>query len=98
MLSVIASMPAAFGGGGGGVIYVDTESRFSSARLVEIATGRFPQCYNSASAVEELMKSIVVITPHSTQELLEVISPPFRCTPAQSCPPSMRSAAARMCG
>ena len=52
MLSVIACMPVAYGGCGGGAVYVDTESRFCSARLVEIATGRFPECYQSAAAVE----------------------------------------------
>jgi len=71
MLSVIACMPKELGGGGGSTIYVDTESKFSSARLVEIATGHFPQCYHSAESIKDLTNRIMVLTPRSSQELLE---------------------------
>ena len=56
---------------GSSVIYIDTESKFSSARLVEIATRRFPDHYGTAAAVAALTNRIVVLTPRSSAELLE---------------------------
>jgi RAD51-like protein 1 len=53
------------------VIYIDTESKFSSARLVEIATRRFPDHYGTAAAVAALTNRIVILTPRSSAELLE---------------------------
>lgn len=43
-LAVMATLPEDWGGLGGGVVYIDTESTFSPSRLVEIARCRCLCC------------------------------------------------------
>lgn len=60
---------------GGSVIYIDTESTFSAARLYEVATHRYPEQYPNKAAVEELLARVHVIhAPTSEQLLLELQS------------------------
>jgi hypothetical protein len=43
MLSALTSMPEALGGLNSGVIYIDTEHKFTSGRLIEIAHSLSPE-------------------------------------------------------
>lgn len=52
MLAVMATLPAAEGGFGGKVIYIDTESTLSPSRLLEIATTRYPQRFPNAESLK----------------------------------------------
>jgi RAD51-like protein 1 len=72
MLAAMMGMPVAVGGGGGGVLYIDTETKFSSARLVEIAVARFPHSLRTDADVEELTSRVVVVTPTSSAHMLQV--------------------------
>ncbi|GBG77070.1 hypothetical protein CBR_g23396 [Chara braunii] len=81
MLSVFAILPVEWGGLGGSVIYIDTENKFSSERLFEIAQHHIA----AASPGEELSGSsdrlggmmdhlgakVVVVKPTSSGEVIE---------------------------
>ena len=69
-LAVSAQLPVLHGGMGGSVVYFDTEKKFSSARLVEIATARWPERFATPDAVEALTRGVVLYTPASGAELL----------------------------
>jgi RAD51-like protein 1 len=69
-LAAAATLPVLHGGMAGSVIYIDTEAKFSAARLVEIARGRWPARFADDAAVEALTRAVMVITPASAQELL----------------------------
>lgn len=70
-LCVQAQLPVLLGGMGlCAVVYVDTEQRFSAARLVELATARWPARFADAAAITALTRSVVVYSPTSTTELV----------------------------
>jgi len=71
MLSVLATIPKEFGGLEGNVIYIDTESAFSAARLVEIASNRLPDYFSDAHKIEKLTQSISIYFIQTTEALLE---------------------------
>jgi len=60
MLSVLATMPWGRGGLDASVIYIDTEAAFSATRLVEIASNRFPDLFNSNEILLQLSERIHV--------------------------------------
>lgn len=70
-LAAAATLPLSAGGLGGSAVYIDTESRFSGERLVEIARGRWPDSFREPASVEALLKGVVVIAPGSGVELLQ---------------------------
>lgn len=72
-LSVMATLPEDWGGLGGGVVYIDTESTFSPSRLVEIARCRFPDFFNTAEMIHNLTANVRVFTAASAQELLQLV-------------------------
>ena len=69
-LCVSAQLPVLHGGLGGSVVYIDTEAKFSAARLVEIARARWPERFGSDAAVEGLTRGVVLFTPTTAAELL----------------------------
>jgi RAD51-like protein 1 len=69
-LTVCAQLPVLHGGMGGGVIYIDTEAKFSAARLDEIARARWPDRFATDAALEALTRGVVVFTPTTSAELL----------------------------
>ena len=69
-LAVSAQLPVLHGGMGGSVVYIDTEKKFSAARLVEIATARWPERFATPEAVEALTRGVVLYTPSTGAELL----------------------------
>ncbi|KAK9807879.1 hypothetical protein WJX72_011994 [[Myrmecia] bisecta] len=54
----------------GTVLYIDTEKKFSTSRLVEIAQRRWPADFASQAAVQALTQRLLVITPTSSADLL----------------------------
>lgn len=60
MLSVLSTMPQDRGGLDASVIYIDTEAAFSATRLVEIATNRFPDLFNSNDSLVQLSERVHV--------------------------------------
>eukprot|EP00898_Chlorokybus_atmophyticus_P004025 jgi/Chlat1/4623/Chrsp3S00433 len=70
MLSIFATLPLSQGGLAGTVIYIDTEHKWSSKRLMEIVRARCRQHFRSEAAVQELMTRIIVVSPSSTSDLL----------------------------
>ena len=69
-LTVAATLPVLHGGLGGSTIYIDTEAKFSAARLVEIARARWPERFAGDAALEALTRAVVVFTPSTSAELL----------------------------
>eukprot|EP00850_Spirogloea_muscicola_P003652 SM000015S01152 [mRNA] locus=s15:84674:87702:- [translate_table: standard] len=70
MLAIIATLPKALGGLSGSVFYIDTEKKFSSQRLVEIAQTRFPEHFKDSQSVKHLTMQVLVICPDSAVELV----------------------------
>ncbi|XP_049933783.1 DNA repair protein RAD51 homolog 2 isoform X4 [Nymphaea colorata] len=52
-LSLLAALPTSCGGLNGHVIYVDTESKFSSRRLIEIGESCYPQIFHVKGMAKE---------------------------------------------
>ncbi|KAJ7285486.1 hypothetical protein O6H91_Y330500 [Diphasiastrum complanatum] len=71
MLTVLAVMPDPFGGLNGSVIYFDTEQRFTSQRMVEIAQHKFPNILFTEAMIKQLAARVFVIVPTSVTELLD---------------------------
>ncbi|KAK3260783.1 DNA repair protein RAD51 [Cymbomonas tetramitiformis] len=69
MLAVTAAMPRRLNGLEGGVVYIDTESRFSTNRLLQIAACKYGQ--SEAADRERIAESVMVLSPKTTAELLE---------------------------
>ncbi|XP_038693060.1 DNA repair protein RAD51 homolog 2 isoform X2 [Tripterygium wilfordii] len=64
-ISLLASLPASFGGLDGHVIYVDVESKFSSRRLIEIGAKSFPELFQTKGLAQEMAGRILVLQPSS---------------------------------
>lgn len=58
---------------GGSVAYLDTEKKFSSRRMAQIARERFPDAFPSEEAVAALMGRVLVYNPTSSQALLSTL-------------------------
>ncbi|KAG5566825.1 hypothetical protein RHGRI_002386 [Rhododendron griersonianum] len=83
-LSLLASLPAKFGGLDGRAIYVDVESKFSSRRhaitqpiksarlrLIEIGVNSFPELFHMEGMAQEMAGRILVLKPASLAEFTE---------------------------
>lgn len=57
----------------GTVIYVDTESRFSALRMIEIGSGRFPDLFSGAESHAKLTRNVAVFSPGTSAELVALI-------------------------
>jgi RAD51-like protein 1 len=77
-LAVATAAPPSAGGLGAGVVFVDTEQKFSAARLAEIARAKFPAVYGdqagdqaAAEALRQLTSRVLVLTPSTLSEILQ---------------------------
>lgn len=70
MLCVITALPKEHGGLDGSVIYFDTERKFHSGRMAEMAMSRFPHVFNNAENFKKLATSVLVHHPHSLDEFV----------------------------
>nr|XP_023881887.1 DNA repair protein RAD51 homolog 2 isoform X1 [Quercus suber]POE73771.1 dna repair protein rad51 like 2 [Quercus suber] len=70
-LSLLASLPASYGGLDGHVIYIDVESKFSSRRLIEIGVKSFPEIFHRKGMAQEMAGRIHVLQPASLSEFTE---------------------------
>lgn len=71
MLSVLAVLPQGAGGLDASVIYIDTEAAFSAKRLVEIASNRFPDLFNSEESLIQLSQRVYVYWESTCSSLWE---------------------------
>ncbi|XP_068668157.1 DNA repair protein RAD51 homolog 2 isoform X4 [Aristolochia californica] len=58
-LSILAALPCSHGGLNGRVVYIDTESKFSSRRLMEIGANSFPEVFSVAGKAQEIKLSLL---------------------------------------
>ncbi|XP_072983086.1 DNA repair protein RAD51 homolog 2 isoform X1 [Typha latifolia] len=70
-LSLLATLPACYGGLNGRVIYIDTESKFSSRRMIEIGENSFPQIFQSEGLAQKMAGRIIVIRPTSLSDFTQ---------------------------
>ncbi|KAK1588742.1 hypothetical protein Q3G72_026576 [Acer saccharum] len=70
-LSLLASLPAHYGGLDGRVIYIDVESKFSSRRMIEIGARSFPEIFHLKGMAQEMAGRILVLRPTSLSEFTE---------------------------
>ncbi|KAF4392416.1 hypothetical protein G4B88_005375 [Cannabis sativa] len=70
-LSLLASLPTAYGGLNGHVIYIDVESKFSSKRMIEIGVQSFPDIFNMKGVVQEMAGRILVLRPTTLSKFTE---------------------------
>ncbi|XP_010253484.1 PREDICTED: DNA repair protein RAD51 homolog 2 isoform X2 [Nelumbo nucifera] len=70
-LSLLAALPANYGGLNGRVIYIDTESKFSSRRMIEIGATSFPEIFHLDGMAQEMAGRILVLRPASLPEFTE---------------------------
>ncbi|EXC33216.1 DNA repair protein RAD51-2-like protein [Morus notabilis] len=70
-LSLLASLPTAYGGLNGRVIYIDVESKFSSRRMIEIGVQSFPDIFNMKGMAQEMAGRILVLRPTSLSKFTE---------------------------
>ncbi|XP_062081969.1 DNA repair protein RAD51 homolog 2 isoform X2 [Humulus lupulus] len=70
-LSLLASLPTAYGGLNGHVIYIDVESKFSSRRMIEIGVQSFPDIFNMKGVVQEMAGRILVLRPNTLSKFTE---------------------------
>ncbi|KAG2444617.1 hypothetical protein HXX76_001361 [Chlamydomonas incerta] len=81
MLAVAVAMPVALGGLGGGVVYIDTERKFSAQRLQEMVHARVAEAAAAAgpqgaralqaqAVLADVLRRVGVMTPGSTEQLL----------------------------
>ncbi|KAF2300485.1 hypothetical protein GH714_013781 [Hevea brasiliensis] len=70
-ISLLASLPASYGGLDGHVIYIDVESKFSSRRIIEIGATSFPEIFHKKGMAQEMAGRILVLRPTSLSEFTE---------------------------
>ncbi|KAG9445461.1 hypothetical protein H6P81_016801 [Aristolochia fimbriata] len=70
-LSILAALPISHGGLNGRVVYIDTEGKFSSKRVMEIGANSFPEVFCVAGKAQEMAGRIVVLQPASLVEFTE---------------------------
>ncbi|CAN6556853.1 unnamed protein product [Malus baccata var. baccata] len=70
-LALLASLPEAYGGLDGRVIYIDVESKFSSRRMIEIGSKSFPEIFHKKGMAQEMAGRILVMRPTSLSEFTE---------------------------
>nr|CAD1828777.1 unnamed protein product [Ananas comosus var. bracteatus] len=70
-LSLLATLPVCYGGLNGRVIYIDTESKFSSRRMIEIGENSFPQIFRSEGLAPKMAGRIIVMRPTSLSDFTD---------------------------
>ncbi|XP_009625924.1 DNA repair protein RAD51 homolog 2 isoform X1 [Nicotiana tomentosiformis] len=70
-LSLLASLPLSYGGLDGSVIYIDTESKFSSRRMIEMGYNSFPEAFHAEGMAQEMAGRILVLRPTSLSEFTD---------------------------
>uniref|UniRef100_A0A3Q7JQK2 RecA family profile 1 domain-containing protein n=1 Tax=Solanum lycopersicum TaxID=4081 RepID=A0A3Q7JQK2_SOLLC len=70
-LSLLASLPSSYGGLDGSVVYIDTESKFSSRRMIEIGFHSFPEVFQTEGMAQEMAGRILVLRPTSLSEFTD---------------------------
>ncbi|KAL3530641.1 hypothetical protein ACH5RR_009963 [Cinchona calisaya] len=70
-LSLLASLPLSYGGLDGHVVYIDTESKFSSRRMIEIGVNSFPELFQIEGMAQKMAGRILVLQPASLTEFSE---------------------------
>ncbi|XP_065869001.1 DNA repair protein RAD51 homolog 2 isoform X1 [Euphorbia lathyris] len=70
-MSLLASLPASYGGLDSHVIYIDVESKFSSRRIIEIGASSFPEIFHMKGLAQEMAGRILVLQPASLSEFTE---------------------------
>ncbi|KAJ8551821.1 hypothetical protein K7X08_028264 [Anisodus acutangulus] len=70
-LSLLASLTSSYGDLDGSVIYIDTESTFSSRRMIEIGYNSFPEVFHTEGLAQEIAGRILVLRPTSLSEFTE---------------------------
>ncbi|XP_071915666.1 DNA repair protein RAD51 homolog 2-like isoform X4 [Coffea arabica] len=72
-LSLLASLPSSHGGLDGHVVYVDTESKFSSRRMIEIGVNSFPEIFQIEGMAQQMAGRILVLQPTTPTEFSECL-------------------------
>ncbi|DBB05144.1 TPA: hypothetical protein ACH3X3_010395 [Trebouxia sp. C0006] len=54
----------------GSVMYIDTEKKFSSRRIVEMAKSRWPHTFHDQETIQSLTEHILVVNPDSSEALV----------------------------
>ncbi|BAF16414.1 DNA repair protein RAD51 homolog 2 [Oryza sativa Japonica Group] len=67
-LALLATLPECYGGLNGRVLYIDTESKFSSRRMIEIGEKSFPQIFRQEGLAQKMAGRILVLRPTSLSE------------------------------
>ncbi len=75
-LALQAALPCSLGGAGGSVMLIDTEGKFSAPRLLEMARARHPVELGAWSELEPVLTRVLVMTPHTADDLMKVLGPP----------------------
>lgn len=77
-LACACAAPRSCGGLESGVVFIDTEQKFSSQRLAEIAVAKFPAAFSPAlnppgheRELEALTSRVLVLTPSTLSEMLQ---------------------------
>ncbi|KAI5002909.1 hypothetical protein ZWY2020_027559 [Hordeum vulgare] len=67
-LALLATLPECYGGLNGRVVYIDTESKFSSRRMIEIGQKSFPQIFRQEGLAQKMAGRILVMRPTSLSD------------------------------
>nr|XP_051226358.1 DNA repair protein RAD51 homolog 2 isoform X2 [Lolium perenne] len=67
-LALLATLPECYGGLNGRVVYIDTESKFSSRRMIEIGQKSFPQVFRQEGLAQKMAGRILVMRPTSLSD------------------------------
>ncbi|KAK4358780.1 hypothetical protein RND71_021009 [Anisodus tanguticus] len=70
-LSLLASLTSSYGDLDGSVIYIDTESTYSSWMMIEIGYNSFPEVFHTEGLAQEIAGRILVLRPTSLSEFTE---------------------------
>ncbi|XP_024530341.1 DNA repair protein RAD51 homolog 2-like isoform X2 [Selaginella moellendorffii] len=70
-LSIQTVIPTSFGGLGGSVVYIDTERKFSTTRVMQIGSHKYPGIFCNEASVREIAQRMMILTPTSAPELVE---------------------------
>ncbi|XP_014754791.1 DNA repair protein RAD51 homolog 2 isoform X2 [Brachypodium distachyon] len=67
-LALLATLPECYGGLNGRVVYIDTESKFSSRRMIEIGQKSIPQIFRQEGLAQKMTGRILVMRPTSLSD------------------------------
>lgn len=73
MLTLFAAVPRSLGGLEGAAMYIDTEGKFSSQRLVQMARCRYPEAYGAKEPLHAVLDRIMVVSPRTPEDLLRCL-------------------------